>query len=72
MSNISMEIEFVAGTTIESAVTEAKQKVSEWNVGSIHFEFNGVKVYVGEDSDLSNIENKWHEVLKNKKSTVFY
>lgn len=72
MSNISMEIEFVAGTTIEAAVTEAKQKVLEWNVGCIYFKFNGVSIYVGKSSDLSDIEYKWHKALENKKTIVFY
>lgn len=51
-SNIIIEVEFIAGTTIENAVVEAKQKAIEWGVTYIKFTFNGVKLSIGPTANV--------------------
>ena len=43
-SNITLSVEFLAGTSIEDALAEARTKAVEWNVAYIKFNFNGVNV----------------------------
>lgn len=43
-SNMSVKVEFLAGTTIEQCLDEAKEKAIVWNVAYVTFDFNGVKV----------------------------
>lgn len=43
-SNMSFEVEFLAGTKLEDALDEAKEKAILWNLAYVTFDFNGVKV----------------------------
>lgn len=43
-SNMSVKVEFLAGTSIEQCLEEAKEKAIFWNVAYVTFDFNGVKV----------------------------
>lgn len=43
-SNISIKVEFLAGTSITQCLDEAKEKAILWDVAYVKFDFNGVKV----------------------------
>lgn len=42
-SNMSINVEFLTGTTVEEAILEAKLKAYCWDVAYVCFDFNGVK-----------------------------
>jgi len=52
MSNITIDVEFLAGTTIEQAVSEAKAKAEKWEVAYVCFNFNGAKFSIGRNADV--------------------
>lgn len=47
-SNMSIEVEFLAGTSFLAACEEAHDKAIEWDVAYVKFDFNGVRVSVGQ------------------------
>lgn len=47
-SNMSIEVEFLAGTSFLDACEEAHEKAIEWDVAYVKFDFNGVRVSVGQ------------------------
>lgn len=64
MSNISIEVEFLAGTSFHVACTEARNKAIEWDVAYIKFDFNGVRVSVGQKATIDDEALKtFHERL---------
>ncbi len=46
MSNMTVKVEFLAGTDIKDAIEEAHQKAVKWDVAYVCFNFNGVSVSV--------------------------
>lgn len=68
MSNMCISVEFLVGTTIRTAITEAKEKAISLNVAYIMFSFNGVKISVSSRAYLYDIEERWDEVLSSGKS----
>ena len=66
MSNISVNIELLAGTSIENAVREAAMFAKRMEVAYASFDFNGVKCSVSRRAlTLSDekILEKWRESL---------
>lgn len=51
-SSICIEVEFLAGTDIESAILEAKQKADQWDVAFVKFSFNGANFSIGRNADV--------------------
>ena len=47
-SNMSIEVEFLVGTSFLEACEEAHDKAIEWGVAYVKFDFNGVRVSVGQ------------------------
>ena len=45
-SNISFEVEFLAGTSLEDALEEASVKAYLWGVAYVKFNFNGIRISV--------------------------
>jgi len=43
-SNMCVDVEFLAGTSIGDAISEAKYKCFLWGVAYVKFNFNGVSV----------------------------
>ena len=66
MSNITIEVEFLAGTDIRSAIGEAKIKASLWNVAYVCFNFNGVNVSVSHKADVDDMVERYHVTFKSK------
>lgn len=62
MSNITIEVEFLAGTSIEQAIGEAKIKASLWNVAYVKFNFNGVKISVKQNTDVEKTVKKFMDL----------
>lgn len=70
-SNICINIEFLAGTSIETAVQEAKEKAILWQVAYVKFDFNGVKMSVRAKTDVAEAVDKWIEVMASSKEHKF-
>lgn len=64
MSNISIGVEFLAGTDITQAIDEAKQKARQWDVAYVTFSFNGVKMSVGPNANIANGVERFHTELR--------
>lgn len=59
MSNITIEVEFLAGTSIEQAIQEAKEKAIFWDVAYVEFNFNGVRISVRQNTDVEKTVKKF-------------
>lgn len=70
-SNMSVAVKFLAGTSIEQAVEEAKIKASDWSVAYITFDFNGVKMNIRQDTSIIEAIDKFHEELQSGKDHKF-
>ena len=66
MSNLTVNVEFLAGTTINEAIKEAKEKAQALNVCYITFKFNGKSLSV---SQRANVK-KMTEEYKTKKKYI--
>ena len=68
-SNIQLTIEFLAGTDIREAVTEAKQKAIDWNVAYVNFTFNSIKCSISqkcnEDKAVRSFYNCIEKMINN-------
>ena len=62
MSNITINIEFLAGTEFKDSVAEAKALASKLNVAYVGYSFNGISESIGRhaniDSAFSDFKNK--------------
>lgn len=63
MSNITIDVEFLAGTSINKAISEAKQKAIQWDVAYVCFNFNGVSMSVGKNADVDEGISQWEAAL---------
>lgn len=58
-SNITIKVEFLAGTEIKDAVTEAKQKAELWQVAYVEFDFNSTNFCIGSNADVEDVVAEW-------------
>lgn len=58
-SNMTINVEFLAGTTIEEAVEEAKLKAEKLDVAYICFNFNGTSFSIGRNADVYEVLERW-------------
>lgn len=63
MSKMTIDVEFLAGTSIEEAVKEAKHKAVQWDVAYVCFNFNGVSMSIGKNADVQEAVEKWNNAL---------
>ncbi len=49
MSNMTIEVEFLAGTKLEDAISEAKKKALMFEVAYVCFNFNGVNFSISKN-----------------------
>ena len=68
MSNMCIQVEFLAGATIRTAITDAKEKAISLKVAYITFNFNGVKISVSPHAYLYDIEERWNDILSSGES----
>jgi hypothetical protein len=59
MSKITIDVEFLAGTDILSAITEAKEKALKWDVAYVCFKFNGTNFSIGRNADIEKVMMEW-------------
>lgn len=70
MSNLTISVEVLAGTSIEDAVQEAKDLCIKLDVAYVTFWFNDVKFSVGKNADTSPAGQKFVKMkLLKKKQT---
>ena len=60
-SKMTIKVEFLAGTSIENALKEAKIKAAEFNVAYIKFDFNGTPFSIGREADLHKALSEWQK-----------
>ena len=58
-SNMTIDVEFLAGTDIADAVQEAKAKAALWCVAYVCFDFNGTKFSIGPNADTGEVLERW-------------
>ena len=56
---MTLNVEFLAGTTIEQAVEEAKIKAEKLDVAYICFSFNGTSFSIGRNADVCEVLEEW-------------
>ena len=55
MSNMIIKVEFLAGTKLESAVEEAKEKAVKLDVCYIEFDLDGTSFCIGRNADVCDV-----------------
>ena len=63
MSNMIVNVEFLAGTTIEQAITEAKSKAQKWGVAYVSFKLNGVYFRIGSSADVYEAVEEFKSIV---------
>lgn len=59
--SMCINVEFLAGTTIEDAIRKAKDKACQWDVSFVCFDFNGSKFSVSRNADIEHMVKQWRE-----------
>lgn len=62
MSNMCIDVEFLAGTSIEAALLEASLKAKQWGVAYVKFDFNGISVSVKPNINLEEALYKFNTI----------
>lgn len=60
-SNMVLNVEFLAGTSLEDALKEAKEKAIELNLAYVTFDFNGIGFSVRQNGDIEEALEKYKE-----------
>lgn len=60
-SNMCLNVEFLAGTSLEDALTEAKNKACKFELAYVYFDFNGTTFSVRESGDIEDAIEKFAE-----------
>ena len=61
MSNrMSIVVEFLAGTDLKEAITEAKKMAAKLNLAYIKFNFNGKSFSIGENANVEKAVSQYH------------
>lgn len=55
MSNITINVKFLAGTDIEEAVKEAKELAIRMDIAYVCFNFNGISISIGKSADINKV-----------------
>ena len=67
MSNMTLNVRFLAGTNIKEALSEAKSKALCYNLAYIRFKFNGVSFSIGQHANINRVKERY---LKTKTKTI--
>ena len=62
-SNMTVNVEFLAGTCIDQAISEAKAKCIEWDVAYVCFKFNGVKMSISCRCNVKEAVEDFHKAM---------
>lgn len=71
-SNMSVNVSFLAGTSIEDACTEAKGYALKNNLACVKFDFNGISCSVSQRADVSKACEKFHKVMSRESEYKFF
>lgn len=63
MSNFSIEVEVLAGTSIEEAITEAKDLAQRMNLAFVMFNLNGVRMSISCEADVDELAEDYRYAL---------
>jgi hypothetical protein len=63
MRNLSITVEVLAGTSIEQAITEAKDLAQRIDLAFVKFNFNGVRMSVSRKADVEGMSWKYGKAL---------
>lgn len=69
-SNMSINVEFLAGTTVEEAILEARLKAFYWDVAYVCFDFSGVKFCISKDAVVSEMLAKYEAIARGVKESL--
>ena len=64
-SNMTVNVEFLAGTSLDQAISEAKAKCIEWDVAFVCFKFNGVSVSISRRCNVAEAVEKYTKSTSN-------
>jgi hypothetical protein len=67
MSNLSINVDVLAGTSIEQAITEAKDLAQRMELAFVTFNFNGVHMSVGRGADVEGMSWRYGKALAREK-----
>lgn len=71
-SNMEVHVNFLAGTSIEDACTEANAYAVKNNLAIVRFDFNGVTCGISQRCDVLKACEKFHEALKDSSNHKFF
>ena len=60
-SNMCLKVEFLAGTSLEDALKEAKYKAVQCNLAYVEFDFNGIGFSVRQNGNIEEALEKYKE-----------
>jgi hypothetical protein len=63
MSNLSINVEVLAGTSIEKAIVEAKDLAQRMDLAFVKFNFNGVRMSVSRGADVEGMSWRYGKAL---------
>jgi len=66
MSNVCLNIEFLAGTSIDKAAEEAIELVNKLGIAYVRFDFNGVKCSVGRNAKVETVVEHYLDATKSE------
>jgi len=70
--SFSIEIEFLVGTDIEKAVSEAKKFAINMDIAYTKFDFNGIKCSVSQHANLASAKDLYHQSIELKHNFVVF
>ena len=60
-SSMTIDVEFLAGTSIEDATEEAKTKAIQLDLAYVRFKFNGVEVSIGKNANIEDVLSQYRD-----------
>ena len=64
MSNISLNVEFMAGTSIEEAIKEASLLAIRLHIAFVIFSFNGVRCSISRKPNIDKLVKDFHLAIR--------
>lgn len=71
MSNFSIEVEVLAGTSIEEAIIEAKDLAQRMNLAYVMFNFNGVRMSISQEADIPALAWRYAKALEREEQNRY-
>ncbi len=68
-SNMCLSVEFLAGTSLEDCLEEARNKAIKFELAYVYFDFNGVSFSVRANGNIQEAMKKYDQ-MQNTKSKV--